>query len=131
MKMNHNHLLLIDDDADDRLIFIDALSEIGAGIECAIAKNGLDAIEYLKTAIAIPSLIFLDLNMPFMNGLQCLEKIKKDERLKHLPIIVYTTSDNPIDKKRTKELGAEMFFTKTPNFKLLKDTLLQILKTYF
>jgi len=131
MKMNHNNILLIDDDADDRLIFIDALDEIAAGIECATAKNGLEAIEYLKSAIAIPSLIFLDLNMPLMNGFQCLEKIKKDERLKHLPVVVYTTSDNPVDKKRSKESGAEMFFTKTPDFKLLKDTLLRILKTYF
>jgi len=131
MKMNHNNILLIDDDADDRLIFIDALDEIAAGIECATAKNGLEAIEYLKSAIAIPSLIFLDLNMPLMNGFQCLEKIKKDERLKHLPVVVYTTSDNPVDKKRSKESGAEMFLTKTPDFKLLKDTLLGILKTYF
>jgi CheY-like chemotaxis protein len=131
MKMNHNHILLIDDDADDQLIFIDALGEIAVGIECAIAKNGLEAIEYLKTAIRTPSLIFLDLNMPLMNGFQCLEKIKKDERFKHLPVVVYTTSDDPIDKKRSKESGAEMFFSKTPNFKLLKDTLLEILKTNF
>jgi len=91
----------------------------------------LKAMEYLKTAASMPSLIFLDLNMPLMNGFQCLEQIKKDDKFKHLPVIIYTTSNNPTDEDRAKESGAEMFFTKTPNFKLLKAKLLEILKTNF
>ena len=129
--MAHTKILLIDDDADDQFIFKDALTEIAAGIECVTANNGLEALDYLKTTVPNPSLIFLDLNMPFMNGFECLERIKKENLLKEIPVVIFTTSDNPVDKKRTKELGAEIFFTKTPNFKLLKEKLRDILKTDF
>jgi len=129
--MNHTKILLVDDDPDDQLIFADALNEIATGIECATANNGMEAITYLETTIALPSLIFLDLNMPGMNGFQCVGQIKKDERFKQIPVIIYTTSDDPKDEKRTKESGAEIFFTKTSDFKLLKEKLFNILKTDF
>src|SRR5258706_9210858 len=129
--MSHTKILLIDDDADDQFIFIDALNEIATGIECVTVNNGLEALDYLKTIVQNPSLIFLDLNMPIMNGFECLQRIKKENRFKAIPVIIFTTSNNPVDEKHTKELGAEIFFTKTPNFKLLKQKLLDILKTDF
>ncbi|SRR6266542_6222252 len=129
--MTHKKILLVDDDADDQLIFTDAMSEVDPGIECITVNNGMEALVYLQTAIPLPSLIFLDLNMPLMNGFQCLAQIKKDNEFKHLPVIIYTTSDNPVDKKRTRELGAEIFFTKISDFKLLKAELLDILNLDF
>jgi len=129
--MKHTNILLVDDDADDQLIFIDALNEIAAGIECATANNGLEALEYLKEVVPKPTLIFLDLNMPFMNGFECLARIKKEDPLKEIPVVIFTTSDNPGDEKRTKELGAKIFFTKGPSFRLLKEKLLNILITDF
>ena len=123
-------ILLIDDDADDQFIFTDAVHEIAAGIECVTVNNGLEALNYLKTIDQKPSLIFLDLNMPIMNGFECLERIKNEDQFKEIPVIIFTTSNNSLDEKRTKKLGAHVFFTKTPNFKLLKEKLLNILKTH-
>ena len=124
-------ILLVDDDEDDQVIFLDALSEITGDVECITASNGADAITNLKTLIPAPSIIFLDLNMPFMNGFECLEQIKKDERYKKIPVIIFTTSNSRADEIRTKEMGAELFFTKTPDFKLLKSKLREILTTDF
>lgn len=129
--MKHTNILLVDDDADDQLIFKDALNEIAAGIECATANNGLEALDYLKATVLKPTLIFLDLNMPFMNGFECLARIKKEDPLKEIPIVIFTTSDYPGDEQRTKELGAEIFLTKGPSFKLLKEKLLDILRADF
>lgn len=129
--MNPRRILLIDDDVDDQLIFTDMISEITTGVECIIAGNGVEGLQLLKSGAPAPSLIFLDLNMPLMNGFDCLKRIKEDKKLKHIPVIIFTTSDSPVDKKRTSEQGAEMFLTKTPDFKKLKSKLSEILDTDF
>jgi len=126
--MKHKTILLIDDDEDDQLIFIDAIKEVHAGIVCLTADNGSDAYLQLEKSSPAPSLIFLDLNMPVMNGFEFLQRVKKNDRLKNIPIIIYTTSDSPLDKQNTIESGAVMFFTKTPDFKLLKIKLHDILQ---
>ena len=130
-EMNKKKILLVDDDADDQFIFLDAMSEIDSGIECLTAETCTEALTMLKAIVPPPSLIFLDLNMPFMNGFACLDEIKKDADLKQIPVIIFTTSSDLSDKKRAKELGAEIFFTKTANFKLLKEKLLDIFNSDF
>ena len=65
--------------------------------------------------------------MPVMNGFEFLERIKKSDRLKNIPVVIYTTSDSPLDKKNTLDAGAVLFFTKTADFKLLKIKLREIL----
>ena len=120
-------ILLIDDDPDDQLIFTDLLDELETTVQCKTVNNGAEAMAYLETAPRLPSFIFLDLNMPRMSGFQCLTKIKEDERFKHIPVLIYTTSNNPLDEEYAKELGADLFITKTSNFKLLKENLRSVL----
>lgn len=129
--MERNKILLVEDDADDQLIFTDAIGEITADFLCITANNGLEAMVHLRTLTPVPSLIFIDLNMPFMNGFECLKQIKADDRCCDIPVIVFTTSDNPADKELTKKLGAAMFLTKTDNYELLKTKLSEILAAYF
>ncbi len=129
--MKHTKILLVDDDDDDQFLFKDAVKQVAPGTECASAYNGIEALRYLKSASPRPSLIFLDLNMPLMNGFECLEHLKVDARLSAIPVIIFTTSSNHADKKRAEELGAAMFFTKTFSFKLLKDSLRDILNMDF
>ena len=129
--MKPKTILLIDDDEDDQLIFKDAINEVHSDIECLIASNGKDAYFQLEKSPAPPSLIFLDLNMPVMNGFEFLERIKKSDRLKNIPVVIYTTSDSPLDKKNTLDAGAVLFFTKTADFKLLKIKLSEILQRDF
>jgi len=129
--MMHKKILLVDDDLDDQVFFLDALSEITKNVECITAVNGLEALSNLKVIKPSPSIIFLDLNMPLMNGFECLKKMKNDEQYKNIPVVIFTTSNNRADEIYAKELGAKLFFTKTPDFKLLKSKLLHILETDF
>ena len=129
--MKHKTVLLVDDDQDDQLIFKDAIKQANSGIVCLIASNGEEAFLQLDGSSAPPSLIFLDLNMPVMNGFEFLERIKKNDRLKNIPVVIYTTSDSPLDKKNTLSAGAVLFFTKTADFKLLKLQLSEILANDF
>ena len=119
--------MLVDDDADDQLIFLDALSEVDDTVECATASNGLEALSYLHAGDWLPAVIFIDLNMPLMNGFELLGKIKKDPRMKDIPIVIFTTSDSPLDLKRAEKAGAQVFFTKTSDFKTLKIKIQEIL----
>src|ERR1044071_4033355 len=78
---NNIRLLLVDDDADDRMLFIDAVEEIDKTIECIIATDGRHALELLQNdKLPLPDFVFLDIRMPRVNGKNCLYEIKKDER---------------------------------------------------
>ena len=104
---------LIDDDPDDREIFCIALEDTNKGFKCITAPNGKEALQKLSTDDSFrPDYIFLDLNMPVMNGKQCLQEIKKIPRLESVPVIIYTTSSYVKDMEETKELGATHFLTK-------------------
>ena len=126
----HNKILLVDDDLDDQLFFVDAINEIEPNLNCSIANNGLEAMDYLKKIPPPPSLIFLDLNMPLMNGFECLAQLKKTIGYKEIPVIIFTTSNNPADKALTISMGATMFYTKPPDFIAYKNKLRSILQTF-
>jgi CheY-like chemotaxis protein len=112
MKKNLR-LLIVDDDADDRMFFIDAVSEIDETIECVVAKDGLHALELLNDpAFELPDIIFLDLRMPRFNGKRCLAEIKASDRLKNIPVFIYTTSTDVKESTELKSLGATHFISK-------------------
>ncbi len=126
----YKKILLVDDDTDDQLFFVDAINEIEPALDCAVANNGLEALSYLEKIPPPPSLIFLDLNMPFMNGFECLAQLKKINHYKEIPVIIFTTSNHLLDMERTISMGAKMFFTKPPDFTALKNKLHDILQTF-
>src|ERR1700754_334123 len=106
-------ILLVDDDEDDRKIFFEAAAEIDKAIICVGAPNGDEALLYLGDGTnSVPDYIFLDLRMPGLSGQDCLEEIKKDPRLAHVPVIVYTTSREGKDSIELKRLGAAHFMSK-------------------
>jgi CheY-like chemotaxis protein len=105
--------LLIDDDLDDQEIFMLALEKVDSELRCVVANNGYEGLKYLNTTSnPLPSYIFLDLNMPLMNGKECLIEIKKHSYLKHIPVVIYTTSSLQDDIIQTQKLGASDFITK-------------------
>lgn len=109
-------ILFADDDPDDRDLFCKALEEFDPEIKCHMVEDGYQTLEYLKNpANDIPDYIFLDFRMPKMSGKKCVEEIRKDERLKHVPVIIYTTSDDVEDSKSLAESGATHFVTKPSN----------------
>jgi DNA-binding response OmpR family regulator len=106
-------ILLVDDDADDRKLFFEAVRDVDETISCLSAVNGQEALHYLKNSDnAVPDFIFLDLRMPGLSGRQCLEEIKKEDRLVSVPVIVYTTSRDEKESVLLKELGATHFMSK-------------------
>lgn len=103
---------LIDDDHDDQLIFSLALKQVSGSLLCVTADNGFDALEKLAQKSFLPDYIFMDLNMPGMNGIECMLKIRGLKHLRNIPVIIYTTSSNQKDILETHALGAYAFITK-------------------
>jgi CheY-like chemotaxis protein len=108
---------IVDDDTDDKELFIEAVNEIDDSIECISASNCEEALQILKSGdIALPDVIFLDLNMPRLNGKQCLIELKKTAHLSNIPVIIYSTSSEKKDIDETTRLGAAHFLTKPNKF---------------
>lgn len=119
-----NILLLVDDDTDDISIFESVLIEVNPSKRFLSAEDGKDALEQLRSMPAtLPELIFLDLNMPRMNGKEFLTELKKDHKLKDIPVIIYSTSSYKKDKEDVLNLGAIGFITKPTNTNDLKNIL--------
>lgn len=121
---------IIDDDDDDRALFTDALKVIGNSYACVSVGDGQKAVELLNDArTTLPDLIFLDLNMPRLNGKECLAEIKKLPRVSHIPVIMYSTTKRMEDVEETKKLGAAYFLTKPALFNDICDAIRLILET--
>jgi CheY-like chemotaxis protein len=121
-------ILLVDDDDDDREIFVEAVRKIDPTIHCTCAANGEEALKILVDNLPLkPSLIFLDVNMPRLNGLQVLAEIKKNIALNDIKVIMYSTFFAAEDIKKIKKSGAEDFVQKPVKFENLVDALALIL----
>ena len=122
--MTAKKVFLIDDDPDDRAFFCEALEEIAADILCYSAVNGRKALsQIINKEIEIPDVIFLDINMPQMNGWQFLSMLKQYEPYEKVPVIMYSTSSHPEDVEKARQSGALCLFTKPNDFNTLKKAL--------
>ncbi|RYD58180.1 MAG: response regulator [Sphingobacteriales bacterium] len=108
-------ILVADDDAEDRLILIDSFTEVGFTGVLDCVENGIEAISYLRDAAAanaLPSIIVLDLNMPRLNGTETLRQIKSHSDFNVIPVVIFSTSVNEIEKEECLRLGATSYMTK-------------------
>jgi DNA-binding response OmpR family regulator len=109
-------IFLIDDDEDDKKLFIESAKEVNKNIKCVTASDGREALRFLKDEKnPAPDYIFLDLRMPRISGKQCLEEIRKDKRLRQIPVFIYTTSREVKDSIELKKNGAVHFISKPAN----------------
>jgi DNA-binding response OmpR family regulator len=120
------HILLIDDDKDELEILNNALEAAGIEGLCTWASDAEQALVMLQDSI--PDAIFLDLNMPRINGLACLKEIKKIKELVNIPVILYSTCINDETRKRASETGASWCIQKTVSVMALAKDLNTILK---
>jgi len=105
-------LFLVDDDEDDHELFRLALNEFDYPVSFAGAENGMAALKMLDSNAAAPDLIFLDINMPILNGFELLRQLKRKKHLEHIPVVMYSTSDSPYDEQQALELGAIAYLRK-------------------
>lgn len=116
--------MFADDDADDKALFSEALNEIDPTIVCYLAADGTEVLKKLASKeFDRPDIIFLDINMPPMNGWQCLTALKKDPIWQSIPVIMYSTSSARRDVEIASHLGALCFYTKPDNYNDLRSFL--------
>lgn len=124
MQKDFTLITLADDDEDDRLLFTDAFEELKINTVVSTFNNGQYLMDFLNNPESVlPHIIFLDLNMPIKNGIECLKEIKQNERLKNIAIAIYSTSSSDDDIENTFVLGANVYIKKPADFNTLKKVL--------
>ena len=129
------NILLAEDDQDDRDFFDMALKEIPIPTHLTAVYDGEQLMDYLyKNSEHLPNVLFLDLNMPRKNGFECLCEIKENEKLKDIPVVMFSTSyprDSNYEEdmiNRLLKIGAHDFIRKSDNLVQLKESIRQIIK---
>lgn len=117
------HILLADDDEDDTFLFTEALEHIAIEIKLDIAENGIKLMHKLKNENYIPDLIFLDMNMPVKNGLECLTEIRNSAQLREVPVIILSTSVAGYLLESAHKEGANLYIQKPTSFYSLVEVL--------
>jgi CheY-like chemotaxis protein len=119
-------ILNVDDDSEDIEIFCEAIRDIDSGIICLAAKSAEEALQILNSEIELPQYIFLDINMPKIDGNMCLQEIKKNQRLRQIPVIMYSTFSRRSDIESYKNLDAA-FLVKQNSYRDLVAALRKVL----
>ena len=122
-------ILMADDDADDRLLAQDAMTESRVLNRLVFVEDGVELVDYLngfgkyanRDLYPIPGLILLDLNMPKKDGREALQEIKSNPATRRIPVVILTTSKAEEDKLRGYDLGAASYITKPVTFSALVD----------
>jgi CheY-like chemotaxis protein len=122
-------VMCIDDDAEDTSIFVECISKIDASINCIVANNGASAIKLLSQG-SLPNIIFVDVNMPVMNGKDVLSAIKTDYRLKNIPVVMYSGNFSLHQKNNLTALGAREFLEKNSDLRYLESAIRKCLDRY-
>lgn len=117
------HIFYADDDLDDQELFKEAVEEIGGAFDLYIRNDGKALMNLIQSPPPAPDLIFLDLNMPLMNGYQALTEIRNDAKTKDIPVIIFSTSDDVKAITRSRELGANLYVPKPSSYKDIKKVL--------
>lgn len=123
--MNECKILLVDDDPEDHVIMKEAMETVitEPGF-IQFTTSGVKALELLAAcpvADKLPRLVVLDLNMPILSGTETLSRLKKDKRLQHIPIIIFSTSANPIEKEKCINLGAYSYLIKPHTYQQIVE----------
>jgi CheY-like chemotaxis protein len=120
-------VLYVDDDPEDIEIFIEAIKENNSSVNCLIARNGKQAMDILDSDL-LPNFIFLDINMPVINGKVILTEIRKNKKFNGIPVVMYSTTIDPVEIEEYKKMGADHFLIKHNHFQDLCDALASILR---
>ena len=119
----------MDDDPDEHLLFQDALKELPGSPRLVYARDGQQLMQLLKDDQAVlPSIIFLDLNMPRMTGFECLQEIRKSSALNQIPVVIFSTTSQTQAIDKVYEQGANYYIRKPNTFAMLKEVIERMLE---
>lgn len=129
MSFQALNIILADDDKDDRLFFKDVIEQINIKTKLLIFNNGQELMDHLLGPdVVLPHLVFLDLNMPIKNGMECLEEIRRTDPLRNLVVAIYSTSSSEKDIEDTFIRGANIYINKPNSFNELKKAIKKIIE---
>jgi CheY-like chemotaxis protein len=123
-------ILLLEDDIVDVMTIKRAMKQLDISNELIVKENGEEGLDYLNQCAELPGLIFLDLNMPKMNGIEFLGAIKPNKKWAQIPIVVLTTSKNDEDKLATFSKGISGYMIKPVDYAQFKD-MIETIKKYW
>lgn len=127
MTEEYINICLADDDQDDRLFFTDAFDELKIKTKVSTFNDGVELMNYLNDSDSIlPNVLFLDLNMPKKNGIECLLEIKKNEKFNDIAVAIYSTSSSEEHIEETFINGANIYIKKPSDFDTLKKILSEV-----
>jgi two-component system response regulator len=137
-KIEQKHCILVaDDDTDDQFMLKEAFASLNFDKEIRTVENGEELLDYLNVKgkfsnelLPVPKLILLDLNMPKIDGRQCLRLIKANPQYCKIPIIIFSTSNNPEDISQSYELGANSYIIKPYSYNELVE-IIDVIKKYW
>lgn len=127
MSQKPIHIFLVDDDADDRMLFQEALQEVAPESKLSLADGCDMLLQLAKVESDKPDMILLDLNMPGLNGFECLDEIKSKKHFGNVPVLIYSTSANPDQVKKTYNKGATLYMQKPTSFEGIKKLMNKVL----
>ena len=125
-QMSLKTVFLVEDDEDDQSFFTSAIATIEQVVLQGIADNGQEALDKLKYSIMLPDIIFMDINMPKLNGKDCLIEMKRDARLHNIPVVIMSTST--LEADLVSRLGAKAFIKKPSEEIKLRTKLKEVIE---
>jgi CheY-like chemotaxis protein len=129
MQLHRMKIALVDDDHEDRAIFEEAFEMVESKNSLRSFSSAEEFFEFItRKEASVPDLIFLDLNMPKINGIEMLKMIKNDVRLKNVSVAIYSTSSSQDNIETTLSLGANIYITKPVSFQALKAIISKVMK---
>ena len=132
--MAHKLILLVEDNADDEVLALRALKKSGIEGDVKVVRDGVEALDFLfctgayadRDPSVLPDLVLLDLNLPKLDGLAVLNRIRSDERTKLLPVVALTTSVEESDRRRAYDLGVNSYIRKQVDYQKFTETVKQL-----
>jgi CheY-like chemotaxis protein len=128
-----NRVLLVEDNADDEAMTLRALRRVCEPLEAHVARDGQESLDLLEDLVAkssLPAVILLDLKLPKVDGIRVLERVRSSPATADIPVVVFTSSDEPSDIERCRALGATEFVSKPIDYGAFQDAVERLARTW-
>jgi len=119
---------MAEDDEEDIDLFKNVLADLEVEVNLQVAVNGVELMKMLEESVVYPELVFLDLNMPFKNGMLCLQEIKANPKWKNVKVIILSTSSQQDQIKAAYDKGADFYMVKLSNYVDFKNAVASCLQ---